>query len=193
MNTQTHIIMGAVLFGRPLPRLALAGAAGGLLPDLPMYAIIAGLRLSGYPLSDIFGRIYWEHWWQVANAIGHNFWLWGGVLILALALAKRNVPHADTATALAGSALLHSVIDFLCHRNDGHMHFWPVSQWRFQSPVSYWDPAHFGTAFSLFEAGLGAMLVAILWRRHESRIVRGLLLLAFAAYAAVPAFFILGR
>jgi hypothetical protein len=68
MNTQTHIIMGAALFGRPAPRFAVAGALGGLIPDLPMFAIIFGLRGSGYPLSDIFGKIYWEHWWQSASS-----------------------------------------------------------------------------------------------------------------------------
>jgi membrane-bound metal-dependent hydrolase YbcI (DUF457 family) len=61
MNTQTHIIMGAALFGKPMPKLAIAGALGGIIPDLPMYVIIIGLRGAGYPLSEIFGKIYWEH------------------------------------------------------------------------------------------------------------------------------------
>jgi membrane-bound metal-dependent hydrolase YbcI (DUF457 family) len=192
MNTQTHIIICAALFGRPMPKLAWAGVVGGLVPDLPMYAIIVGLRLSGHSLSEIFGQLYWEHWWQVANAIGHNFWMWGIVLASGLFAARRGLQVGRVAAALGGSALLHSAIDFLCHRNDGHMHFWPVSEWRFRSPVSYWDPAHFGIPFSLFEAALGALLVALLWRRYSNRLVRGALGLAFLAYAAVPAFFILG-
>ncbi|GEM_PF-5837357 len=80
MNTQTHMIMGAVIFGKPLPRLAWFGVAGGILPDLPMFIIVAGLRAQGVSLEKIFGEYYWQPWWQIANAIGHNFWLWSLLL-----------------------------------------------------------------------------------------------------------------
>jgi membrane-bound metal-dependent hydrolase YbcI (DUF457 family) len=193
MNTQTHIIMGAALFGRPLPRLAVAGALGGIVPDLPMYAIIIGLRVSGHSLEEIFGRIYWEHWWQVANAIGHSFLLWGIVAAITAAAALRDTTSKPAfAFALSGSALLHSFIDFLCHRDDAHMHFWPLTEWRFRSPVSYWDPQYFGQWFGLFEAALGIMLVVILWQRYANRWLRIALALVLAAYVAVPAFFIFG-
>ncbi|NJR13962.1 MAG: metal-dependent hydrolase [Phyllobacteriaceae bacterium] len=191
MNSQTHIIMGAALFGKAMPRHAMAGALGGIIPDLPMYGIIAALRMSGYPLSEIFGRIYWEHWWQVANAIGHSFLLWGA--LLAISLALRNMPWRGAAIALSGSALLHSAIDFLCHRDDGHMHFWPLTEWRFRSPISYWDPNYFGREFSFFEAALGVVLVVVLWRRYTRWHVRLPLLAALAAYIAVPAYFIFGN
>lgn len=191
MNTQTHIIMGAVLFGKPAPRFAVAGALGGLIPDLPMFTIIAGLRMAGYPLSDIFGRIYWEHWWQVSNAIGHSFLLWG--IILTICFIAKNRTWSGIGLAVSGSALIHSMIDFLCHRNDGHMHFWPLSQWRFQSPVSYWDANHYGLQFSLFEAASGFALAIVLWQRYGKWPVRIVLAICMAAYVAVPAFFILGN
>jgi membrane-bound metal-dependent hydrolase YbcI (DUF457 family) len=194
MNTQTHVIMGAALFGRPLPRLAVAGALGGIVPDLPMYAIIIGLRASGYPLSEIFGRIYWEHWWQVSNAIGHSFLLWGLVAAVSAAPALRDkVSRTALVFAFSGSALIHSFIDFLCHRDDAHMHFWPLTEWRFRSPVSYWDPAHYGNYFGTFEAALGLLIIVILWRRYSKIWIRAALALCAAAYVAVPAFFIFGN
>jgi hypothetical protein len=113
-------------------------------------------------------------------------------LITAAAALRDEAGRAALIFAFAGSALLHSVIDFLCHRNDGHMHFWPLTEWRFRSPVSYWDPAHFGTWFGLFEAALGIALAVILWRRYSALWLRIALTLAIAAYVAVPAFFILG-
>ncbi|MDQ6971679.1 MAG: hypothetical protein Q9M30_03440 [Mariprofundaceae bacterium] len=39
---------------------------------------------------------------------------------------------------------LHSCFDFPLHHNDAHHHFYPLSMWQFHSPVSYWDPAHYG-------------------------------------------------
>jgi membrane-bound metal-dependent hydrolase YbcI (DUF457 family) len=191
MNTQSHIIMGAALFGRPAPRLAIAGALGGVIPDLPMYAIIIGLRASGYPLSEIFGKIYWEHWWQVSNAIGHSFILWS--LVFAVSFVAKTQSWSGFGIAFSGSALLHSIVDFLCHRDDAHMHFWPLTEWRFRSPVSYWDSAYYGTQFSLFEAALGLGLALVLWRRYSHRAIRILLAICMVAYVAVPAFFIFGN
>ncbi len=205
MNTQSHVLMGAAFFGRPLPRLAWAGAAGGILPDLPMYTIVAALGLLGYSVSDIFDRLYWEPWWQIANAIGHNFLLWGTLTIvaaLAIARSRTGPPQASSPAsgsetagvaalvfAFSASALLHSLIDFLTHRADAHMHFWPLSDWRFRSPVSYWDPDHYGNWFGLFEAALGIALILVLFRRYRALPLRAGLLVALGLYVAVPAFF----
>lgn len=208
MNTQTHLLMGAALFGRPLPRLALAGALGGIVPDAPMLAIVGGLRMAGYDFGQIFGKLYWEHWWQVANAIGHNFWLWGALALASGLMLAQNPfgpaemagrtagerpvrPDAALVFAFSGSALLHSVIDFLSHRDDAHMHLWPLTQWRFRSPVSYWDPNHFGNWFGMIEAAIGVLLVVVLFRRYRNVWLRLALALATVLYLAVPAFFVL--
>ncbi len=197
MNTQSHVIMGAVLFGRRVSAKAWAGALGGLIPDLPMILIVIVLKLSGTPDQTIFGEMYWQNWWQTTNAIGHNFWFWGGIIILGLFMRDKlstSVRAFDNWTLLSifsGSALLHSSIDFLCHREDAHMSFWPVTRSKFMSPVSYYDPAHYGVWFSLFEAGLCLILAAILFRQFKSRILQACLLVAMAMYVAVPAYFIL--
>ncbi len=196
MNTQSHVLMGALLFGQKMPRLAWAGVAGGLIPDLPMFAIVGFLRATGHEFEEIFGKIYWEYWWQVANAIGHNFILWSAVCVIASLLLKSDdrvtAARGAFAFALGGSALLHSCIDFLCHRNDAHMHFWPLSEWRFVSPISYWDSNFYGTEFSLFEAALGIIMAVLLFRIFRNWMVRSALGIAGLLYAAVPAFFIYG-
>ncbi len=195
--------MGAALFGRPVPRMAWAAAAGGLAPDLPMYFIIAALRMNGHSLREIFREIYWEHWWQIANGLGHSFWLWGGLVVISglIAYRQRQSGTSGAATpaprikaqlvfAFSASALLHSFIDLLSHRDDAHMHLWPFTEWRFRSPVSYWDSRYYGDWFGLFEATIGIVLVAILFRRYRSWLLRVALLVALGLYVAVPAFFI---
>ena len=163
-----------------------------------MYITIAGLRAQGYSLEKIFGEFYWHPNWQIANAIGHNFWLWSILVLASTAMLARgesfqrnlksgNLP--SMALALSASALLHSFIDFLCHRDDAHMHFWPLTEWRFRSPVSYWDSAHYGTYFGMFEAFLGLLMVTVLIRRYKKPGIRLVLALAVIAYAAVPAFY----
>jgi membrane-bound metal-dependent hydrolase YbcI (DUF457 family) len=196
MNTQSHALMGAVLFGRPLPRHALVAALGGIAPDIPMFVIVFGLRAIGHPIQEIFGKLYWERWWQVCNAIGHSLLLWGLLAAVIAVTIRRvgtaNAPGASLALAFSASALLHSAIDFLVHREDAHMQFWPLSDWKFVSPVSYWDANHYGTQFSLFEAALGLVMAALLFRRYSSRSARAALAACALLYAAVPAFFIFG-
>ena len=71
--------------------------------------------------------------------------------------------------------LLHCAFDLPLHHDDAHRHFLPISNWRYQSPVSYWDPAHAGALGAGLEVAcvLGASVV--LWRRFEQRWIRGLL------------------
>lgn len=205
LNTQTHILLGAWLTGKPAPRLAWTGAAGSFVPDLPMYVIVGSLRMSGISLDRIFGEYYWEEWWQIANALGHNILLWSGLSLVALwilfARARRNRNTFARSFALADgwammfafalAAFIASATDLLLHHNDGHMHFWPLTEWRFSSPVSYWDPRHHGVGFGLFEAALGIALAVALFRRYANIGVRLVLVLMVIAYAAVPAFYFL--
>ncbi len=196
MNTQSHILMGAVLFGRKVPRTAWAAALGGFVPDLPMLAIVAYLRMSGHGFEEIFGKLYWSPWWQIANAIGHSFLLWTAVILVSLHVqklsGKRAVWWANLALPFAAAALIHSGADFLLHREDAHMHFWPLSEWRFVSPVSYWDRSHYGGPFSLFESALGIIMAIHLFARWNRWPVRIALVLCIALYAAIPAMFIFG-
>ena len=70
--------------------------------------------------------------------------------------------------ALFLSLLLHTLGDLPLHHDDGHRHFFPFLDWRFESPVSYWDPAHYGLWFSLVEATAVAVAATLLYRYHAS-------------------------
>ncbi len=197
MNTQTHIIMGAALFGGKMPKRAWAGALGGFTPDIPMLLIVGALKLYGIPNILIFGFLYWQNWWQIANAIAHNFWLWGAIILISVVLRERRnlspleIDRWTLPIIFASSALLHTTIDFLCHREDAHMSFWPVSNWKFISPVSYYDAQHFGQYFTIFEALIGVGFALLLMARYASRTLRAVLLVALLFYVVVPAYFIL--
>jgi hypothetical protein len=192
MNTQSHALMGAVLFGRKISPRAWAGFLGGVTPDVPMLLIVFTLMVSGVPAHRIFEELYWQDWWQICNAIGHSFLLWSALLVLGLVMRAKS-DRWSLLAIYSASALLHSFVDFLVHREDAHMSFWPLMRYKFISPVSYYDRAHYGGPFSLFEAALGVLMVIILIRRFKHRWVRIGLAVLLVPYIAVPAFFILGR
>jgi hypothetical protein len=168
MNTPAHMLINAALFGRPSDsRVTIAAAVGGLAPDLPAIVMVMwALRVSGDTPDHVFGTLYFSDSWQAIMAPTHAFPLWGAAVILALWL------RAPMAQAFFASGLFHSICDFFLHHDDPHRHFWPLSDWRFASPVSYWDPAHYGDVFQFVELGLVALAIVHLLVRHPSTMVR---------------------
>lgn len=190
--------MGAVFFGRNISRRAWAGFLGGVTPDVPMILIVSALMAHGVPAPKIFDELYWQEWWQITNAIAHSFLLWSVLLVFGLVIRNKSVKFIDALdqwtmlVIYSASALFHACIDFLVHREDAHMSFWPLSRFKFISPISYYDRDHFGGPFSLFEASLGVLMVIFLIRRFKNKWVRAGLAVLLIPYIAVPAFFIFG-
>jgi hypothetical protein len=60
--------------------------------------------------------------------------------------------------------LVHTAVDIPCHVDDGPLLFFPFN-WniRYHSPVSYWDPRHYGTQFAIFELSLDLVLLLYLF------------------------------
>ena len=181
MNTPAHLIFGLTAFGRADSRAVTAGAlVGAMIPDASLY-LMAGWHLNviGTPPRVVFRELYYSDAWQAIFRVDNSFILWG--ILLGLAMAAR-VPWL---VALAGSAILHLAFDFPLHHNDGRAHFWPISTWIFQSPLSYWDPAHHGRIVGLVEMGLVLLACVFLWRRYVGLWMRGLIL-GLAALQVVP-------
>lgn len=187
MQTQTHALVGAYFFGKRDSGLMTAGAIAGMLPDLPMIAIVAILMLAGRPGRQIFNYDYFQPWWQHINGISHSLILWPLALVFALAV-RRYRPTArwpELFLAMAAAGLTHAIVDFLCHREDAHMQFWPLSDWKFVSPVSYYDRAHFGGEMMMIEAALGLFLAWQVFRFARRRWSRALIVVAALPYIAV--------
>ncbi|HMB47994.1 MAG TPA: hypothetical protein VKN63_06930 [Afifellaceae bacterium] len=98
---------------------------------------------------------------------------------------SRSSAVADAILVLALSAIVHIATDFPLHVLDGHPAFWPVSEWIFQSGISYWDPHYYGNVISLAELALAGGLIVLLWLRFRSWMVRCVLLSAAFSYGAI--------
>ena len=184
MNTPSHMLIGAAVFARPVaPAVTLAALAGGLAPDIPMFVMVLwSTRVLGIPDHDVFSQLYFSAGWQAVFAVDHGFLVWGALLGLAvwrgLAILR----------AFAGSGLLHAGADFLTHTDDARRQFWPLSDWVFRSPVSYWDARFYGNIFAGFERALVVARSALLLRRLR-RTWERLLVLAIAAPVVVSFLF----
>lgn len=182
MNTPAHLIFGMTAFGKPdAPKVTTAAVAGGLIPDLSLYLLAgAHLFILGTSPDVVFNQLYFSDLWQGIFRIDNSAILWGIGLGVAFAL------KSSWAVALCGAALLHLGLDFLFHAGDGRAHFWPLTNWIFDSPVSYWDPDHHGRVVGSLEIMLALMCCVFLWRRFVTRATR-ILIAILAITEALPA------
>lgn len=187
MNTPAHLLIGWAAFGRKhSERLAIAALIGALMPDLSLY-VMAGtsLFLLEIPPSVVFGELYFSGAWQTVFAIDNSFIVWGVLFALAVAFKR------DWGIALCGAALLHLALDFPLHHDDGRAHFWPVSNWIFESPVSYWDHRHHAAIVGPMELALAAgCAFAIIGKQLLRKTTLAVaLLLAMEVAVVVPGYF----
>lgn len=164
MNTPAHLLVGLALCARAeVPRSGRWASVGGLLPDMSLYLLAGGaLFLMQIPPERVFNELYFSPAWQGVFAIDNSFLLWGFAAALAWAWQKR----LGMAFALAG--LLHVATDFPLHNDDARPHFWPLSDWVFESPLSYWDSNHYASIVAPVELIVVLVAGAVIWRRWTS-------------------------
>ncbi len=163
MNTPAHLLLAAVVFARPGRRKRNAAAlVGAFIPDASLYFMVFfnGI-VRGFPTERIFGYSYYHPFWQSIFAVDNSFFVWSGLFTLGLLL------RWFTLVVFAGAGFLHLATDFPLHHDDGRAHFWPATDWIFESPVSYWDPNAYGWFIAPLELALCIGIAAILFRRFE--------------------------
>lgn len=162
MNTPAHLLIGAAAFGKKGQRGVIwAAMVGAMLPDLSLY-LMAGtaIFILGIDPRVVFDQLYFSDAWQAVFRVDNSFFVWGGMF--GFAVWRRSA----WAIAFAGAGLLHLCLDFPLHHDDGRAHFWPVTNWVFHSPLSYWDHRHGADWIAPLEAALagGAAVRLWLWR-----------------------------
>ena len=181
-----------------LPSLRMSGfLLGSVLPDLPLIVMaivsIARDRISGAFAGIDFNQMqpgqpvpqewldaswtlhlfevwFFENPWVITL---HNLFHSPLLLVIYIATAyllwKRGTRGAGWFFWLSCAAMLHTFADIPLHVNDGPLLLFPLNwRWRFISPVSYWDPNHYGREWSYFENTLNLFFVVyLLWHYRQ--------------------------
>ena len=156
-NTRTFLI-GAVLPDIPFGLLSLASwlYLGWFSPwfgPADRFAMRGGLfRLIDY-------LYFHDPFWLFAHNLFHAPLLllvfWG----IGRWAERRTLSWGRALVWLAYGCAFHSIVDILTHHTDGPLLFFPLNwSYRFASPISYWDPAHYGRIFTRFELGLDLLI-----------------------------------
>lgn len=195
--TQTHLLLAAAILAHPgRKRRNLAALLGALIPDLSIYALFALATFAGIPQATLWSETYWSEPWQTLSKISNSAPLYATFMVFAFFLATPDDGRSrwqSLPVIFSLAALIHLLTDFTVHNEDAHIHFWPLSEWRFYSPLSYWDRDHYGTFVSLFEWALGLTLATVLFSRFKNKNLRMTLLISITLYIAGPLFFLLSE
>ena len=181
MNTPSHVILNLALLGRR-SRSQLNGPIlwGALVPDLALFGFYGWVKLiDQLDEATIWREAYYEPFWQNIFAVGNSIPI--ALLVIAIsAWVGHRRPDWQPLTVgvifLSASAILHSLGDLPVHADDGHRHFWPLSNFRFASPISYWDPDHHGGLVALIEFLLVMVASLRVWQLLRSRWLKGFLI-----------------
>ena len=101
--------------------------------------------------------------------------MWAAIVLVGFLVFRRSEKYKAVGLGLlifGAAALTHVLGDFPVHNDDAHVHFWPFTDWRFHSPVSYYQSAHYGGVFRPFEMILDVCLAAYLFIRFRQWPVR---------------------
>ena len=145
---------------------------GGVLPDL-VYMVAFFPRVFFYhSFMDWMRDPLWDTLWSSSIARSfHSLVIWGGCLLLMLMILKRE-PFRNIFPFFIGWGL-HILFDAFTHVSDGYALFYPLTDYRFPAPISYWEKAHHAGAYFWISHSLMAGLI-LLWigwklRQHVIR------------------------
>jgi len=150
MITPSHVIYSWALAEKTAQhnkKRTLAFILGAIFPDTPTYLffIICGLIL-GYSGQVMWDDMYFHSGWAIPITLTHSFILWPLLIGIATYAGWKFLRWFSI------SALFHAMVDFCIHTDDAYRHFWPVSDWKFHSPISYYNPSEYGIYVGAFDS-----------------------------------------
>ncbi len=150
---------------------------GALTPDVPVFVffLVCGIVL-GYGHEQLWDDMYFNSGWSVLFTLSHSLLLWPLLLLISY------LRQWYLLGWFALSACFHIVVDFCVHTADAYRHFWPLTDWRFVSPISYWDRLSYGQYVGVFDSIVVFGLLLWLFGRYRSKAARiGISLLVLLA------------
>ena len=184
MDTGAHIICNLVVQSRSSEsRVFAAVLIGAILPDLPIMLFYAWESLvMNSAESEIWSELYFKPGWQ-------NFFdTFNSLPLIVVLLALGVYFKKQLISVLALSMALHVLLDLPFHHDDAHRHFFPFSDWRFFSPVSYWDPKFHGDVMHIVQIAIVIIGLVVLWLRHPGRLEKASLAILGVGYLLFQVF-----
>ena len=147
----------------------ISGAVGAAFPDLPAFAAGAYYfdEFDSMPREQLLNAIYFTGPFGAAGSALHSIGPVGVVLVLYRVLGLGRFDRRRILLWFLLGRAGHTVVDFLTQVDDLRPLFWPFCDWRWSSPVSYYNPAYYGREFMLVSHASMFGIMAVLFKRRR--------------------------
>lgn len=155
---------------------------GAAFPDLPSFAgtayYVGGAYLtegwSSMNAEGVLDKIYFSGPFGGTGSALHSAIPVAALLVLYWVARTDRFDHRKILLWFLIGWLGHTFADFLTHVNDTRPLFWPISDWQWSSPVSYYNPDYYGRQFFFVSHALMLLtMVGLLVLRLRRRKVPG--------------------
>jgi len=170
MNTQSHAILNLFLLRKifkekinKVKNINTIIVFGSILPDIPMFFFFFWYTFV-VPTAQqtIWRTLYFTEGWQTLFNLFNSIPIFLIIAGLAYYFSKTRL------FIFALANLLHFVEDFFVHQEDAHAHFFPLSNYKFSSPISYWNSSGYGAYFSMIETIVILVLSIYLFKQIKT-------------------------
>lgn len=134
---------------------------GGILPDI-LYMVAFIPKIFSYQsFMEWMADPLWDTIWNSPIAkSAHSFVVWAAISLGLLVVLEKEAWRRFFPFLLGWG--LHVLFDALTHVSDGYAIFFPLGEYRFPAPVSYWESGFHGRAYFLISHAL-MIALSVLW------------------------------
>ena len=176
MNSPTHTLLALALLSKRGDRKRnWAVALGSIIPDVAIYLWAPYQRfVNGVSGEKLWRELYFAEPMQNLIAYFNSIPIYGALAILGYVMRAKTWGKLMLFFALA--ALTHMATDLPVHNHDAYRHFWPLSDWRFISPLSYYESEHHAGWVMVVELAIWVTSSIVLWKRFPHRWVKAVII-----------------
>lgn len=177
MNTIWHAFWTFVLF-RKHPKVIYAVTAS-IIPDLPQLTALSFAFLTKGLNWNTF--ITWtpSPFVETTALALHSIPIVVSLFLIFLVLKKRS------AFPFFLGWLFHISLDLPTHFEDNYPPFWPVSNWKVNGLISYWNPEYGSLIFDIIHTLFVILAMIYLIKKTTSKLFDKLLFTGFLAYLVI--------
>ena len=187
MNTPSHVIINLFALGKEdSPQFYVPIIIGSILPDIAIFYFYFWAKvIAKLPDNKIWSEVYFTDFWQNIFAIPNS------IVLCLIAAVVCHFYQLHWLKIMFISMIVHCLFDLPVHHDDAHRHFVPLTNYRFVSPVSYWDTRHYAQWIGLLEFCLVSLSSFYLFNMINAWWGKGLILLNSVVYCLFYLFFYL--
>lgn len=157
---------------------------GAVVPDAFIYVVALGWMIFiDEPMQRLWDEVYFDQPLQSIASAFNSIPIYA--VLAGIGFVFRATLIGKILLFFSLAVLLHITLDFPVHAHDAYAHFWPLTDWKFHSPLSYWEGHLHAHWVGLVETGIALTSAWVIHKRFDITWVSVLMGIFAALYLAM--------